>query len=265
MAVAGDGLVTPLPASVRIDAHRREREFHDALASPLRAAEMPPRAPDRLEQQLLRLSGNLEGVRTLELGCGTGDLTLQLAAQGALLTALDLSPGMVAIARQRVERFEPSAEVRFIVAPVEQSGLMAQSFDLVIGKWILHHADVRGAATEIRRVLRPRGRALFAENSALNPLLALSRRHLAGRWGIPLYGTRDEHPLTAADFAVFCQGFPLMRLRFPDCCFFQLFDRQILKFRHRRLSRIFRGADRVTGAIPLFRRLSYHVILELSS
>jgi SAM-dependent methyltransferase len=171
---------------------------------------------------------------------------------------------MVAIARQRMERFAPSAAARYLVAPVEHSGLPPESFDLVIGKWILHHADVEGSAREIRRLLRAGGRGLFAENSALNPFLALSRRYLAGRWGIPRYGTRDEHPLTQQDFAFFERTFDWTALHFPDFCCFELFDRQIFKFRHAGLTRMFRGLDKAAARLPWLRRYSYHVILELN-
>jgi SAM-dependent methyltransferase len=224
---------------------------------------MPPRGPDGLERELLARAGDLTGLRVLELGCGTGDLTLQLLARGAAVTGLDLSPGMVDIAQQRVERFTRSTDANFVVAPVERSGLPRQSVDLVIGKWILHHSSIPGAANEIRRVLRTGGRGLFAENSGLNPVLALSRRYLAGRWGIPVYGTKDEHPLTAQDYAIFDRTFARSQLHFPDFCFFQLFDRQVLRFRHARLSRLFRRLDQAAGRASPLRRYSYHVILEL--
>jgi ubiquinone/menaquinone biosynthesis C-methylase UbiE len=217
-----------------------------------------------LEQELLRLAGDVAGLHVLDLGCGTGELTLQLVSRGALVTALDLSAGMVAIARQRTQRFSPSPNLRFVVAPVERSGLPAESFDLVIGKWILHHADVPGSAREILRLLRVGGRGLFAENSALNPVLTLARRQLPGRWGIPRYGTRDEHPLTNRDFEAFRQRFSRVTLHHPDFCCFQLFDRQIFKFRYRSWTRILRGLDQAAAGIPWIRRYSYHVILEVS-
>jgi SAM-dependent methyltransferase len=261
--VGGGAIVMSRTAPPLDEVQRREQEFHDALSSPLKATEMPPRAPDRLETALLRLAGDVKGLRVLDLGCGAGELTLWLAARGALVTALDLSPGMVAIARERTERFRPAADAHFVVAAVEHSGLDAESFDLVIGKWILHHAEVAGAAMEIRRLLRSGGRGLFAENSALNPVLSYARRHLAGRWGIPLYGTRDEHPLTSNDFATFGQVFALTRLHFPDFFFFQLFDRQILKFRNPSLTRVLRRLDLTVETMPRLRRYSYHVIVEL--
>jgi ubiquinone/menaquinone biosynthesis C-methylase UbiE len=241
----------------------REREFHDALATGVDASRLAPREPDQLEQSLLARAGEIAGAEVLELGCGTGDLTLQLLARGANLTALDLSDGMIGIARERVHRFS-RARASFVAAPVERCGLTSESFDLVIGKWILHHADIGGAAREIGRVLRPGGRAVFLENSGLNPLLAFARNHLTGRWGIPRYGTKDEHPLTRTDYEIFRHEFKRFSMEFPDFFVFQLFDRQVLKFRYPIAGRAMRGLDNAIGHISPLRRFSYHVLLEMS-
>jgi ubiquinone/menaquinone biosynthesis C-methylase UbiE len=241
---------------------RREQEFHDALSASFDASELAPRGPDELEQSLLARAGQIAGSDVLELGCGTGDLTLQLLALGANLTALDLSDGMVAVARKRVDRFS-RVRARFVAAPVERCGLASESFDLVIGKWILHHADIGGAAREIRRVLRPGGRAVFLENSGLNPLLTFARKHATGRWGIPRYGTADEHPLARADYQVFEEGFNHFKREFPDFFFCQLFDRQILKYRYPIAGKAMRGVDKAIGHISPLRRFSYHVLLEM--
>lgn len=242
---------------------RREQEFHDALSANLAGQILPPRTPDEFENLLLGRAGNIAGLSVLELGCGVGDLTLQLLSRGAHVTALDLSDGMVAVTRRRVERFAPGP-VELVVAPVEHSGLDSASFDLVIGKWILHHADLGLAATEIRRLLKTGRRAIFLENSGLNPLLAFSRRFLAGRWGIPRYGTDDEHPLTRHDLELLRQRFARLAVDYPDLFFFQLFDRQVLRYRHQRTGKLLRGIDLALARTPL-RRYSYHVILEMGS
>jgi ubiquinone/menaquinone biosynthesis C-methylase UbiE len=243
---------------------RREQEFHDALSAGFDASQLAPREPDELDQSLLARAGQIAGAEVLELGCGTGDLTLQLLARGANLTALDLSDGMVGIARERVDRFS-RARASFVAAPVERCGLPTESFDLVIGKWIFHHADIGGAAREIRRVLRPGGRAVFLENSGLNPVLTFARNHLTGRWGIPRYGTNDEHPLSRADYEVFREAFKRFSTEFPDFFFFQLFDRQILNFRYPIAGNAMRGLDRAIGRISPLRGFSYHVLLEMGN
>jgi ubiquinone/menaquinone biosynthesis C-methylase UbiE len=245
--------------------HDRERGFHDQLAAELKPDAMPRRDPDELERALLARTGSLAGLRVLELGCGSGDLTLQLLDAGADLTALDLSPAMVARARTRVERFVPQASVDLVTGPAEDTGLPEDSFDVVVGKWILHHVDTARVAAEIARVLRPGGRAVFIENSGRNPVLALARRHVVGRWGIPRLGTLDEHPLVRADYDVFRASFASVALFYPDFHFLQLFDRQVLRYRHPRISDLIARVDRlVYRRVPALRRYSFHVIVEFA-
>jgi SAM-dependent methyltransferase len=255
--------MAPGPAMTDLDAQDREREFHDALARELDPAAMPPRGPDALEQALLAGLGDLTGKRVLDLGCGIGDLSLQLLGRGAHVTGLDLSPGMVAVTGGRAARFMPAAPFTGLVAPVENTGLEDDAFDLIVGKWILHHIELDAAFAELRRILRPGGQAAFIENSAFNPLLMVARRHLAGRFGVPRYGTADEHPLTEADVERFRGAFPSLRLEFPDFAFFRLFDRQILRFRHPRASRAFRWLDEtIYERAPRLRRYSFHVVVR---
>src|SRR3954449_7445227 len=87
------------------DQHERERAFHDALAADLDPDAMPPEPLEPLDLAAVRRAGDLAGKRVLDLGCGSGDLTLPLVQAGARVTAVDLSAGMLAVARRRCERF----------------------------------------------------------------------------------------------------------------------------------------------------------------
>lgn len=244
---------------------RREAQIHDELAYDMRAEDMPPEALDDLEQALLDDLGDLTGRDVLELGCGSGSLTLHLLRRGANVTALDISPGMVELAAQRAKHFAPGAQASFLAAPVEQTGLPSRTFDVVCGKWILHHCDVAASTAEIERVLRPTGTAIFIENSAMNPVLSFSRNHLAGRMGIPRLGTEDEHPLTRADLEAIGAHVGDLKVTFPDFMFLRLFDRQVLRFKVGWASRVLRAIDDlIFHRVPALRRYSFHLILRYS-
>jgi ubiquinone/menaquinone biosynthesis C-methylase UbiE len=243
---------------------RRERDFHDAVARGLSERELPPRPPDELERAILDRSGPLRGLRVLEAGCGAGDLTIELARRGAAVTALDLSSEMVGLARRRVANFAPGAAAEFVVAPLEQTGLPSEAFDLAVGKWVLHHAETAAVAEEIRRVLRPGGRGIFAENSGRNPILRLARAYLAGRWGIPKFGTDDEHPLVKADLQLYRTAFARVSLEYPNFNFLRLFDRQVLRYRWPAATRALAGFDALLyRKVKFLNRYSYNVILLL--
>jgi SAM-dependent methyltransferase len=242
----------------------REAEFHDALADNLDAAARPPAAPNFWEALLLKEAGDLRGRQVLEIGCGVGDLTLHLINAGAAVTALDISPRMVELARRRAEAWAPTPEARFLSVPVEATGLEPSKFDVVVGLNILHHVNVEGAAVEIARVSRFGARAVFIENSGLNPLLSVARRHVAGRLGIPRYGTSDEHPLTRRDYRQFRRLFRVVEVTYPEFVFFRIFDRQVMRFRSKPLSRVLQWMDSGTyRLLPSLRRFSYKVLLRL--
>ena len=191
---------------------------------------MPPTPADEWEEALLAAAGDVEGRDVLELGCGEGDLSLKLLARGARLTGLDLSPGMAAVAAARAERFVPGAAARFLAAPAERTGLGDASFDVAIGKFVLHHLDLAPAAAELARSPRPAGTGLFMETSGVNPALAWSRRHLVGRFGVFRDPISDQQPLTRQDLRRMTESFGRVRARFPVFHLVQMLERQVLRY-----------------------------------
>src|SRR5438132_11463641 len=98
---------------------QRESEFHDALAGQVDATARPPARPNLWESIVLREAGDLRGRNVVELGCGIGDMTLHFIAEGAAVTALDLSPRMVEVARRRAEAWAPGAHAGSCSVPLE--------------------------------------------------------------------------------------------------------------------------------------------------
>lgn len=244
----------------------REREFHDDIARELSPELLPPQPPGPLEEALLDAAGDLRGRLVLDLGCGSGDLTLMLLEREAHVTALDLSPEMVRIARQRAELFGRTTDAAWVAAAVEASGLPSGTYDVVLGRFILHHLELDRAAAEIVRLLAPGGRAIFLENSARNPVLMVARRHLAGRFGIPRLGTEDEMPLQHRDVAVLSKAFGSVELSYPVFEFLRLFDRQVLRFRWPRVSRLIAAADTaIARLVPAVRPFSFRVLVTATA
>jgi SAM-dependent methyltransferase len=240
--------------------HSRERGFYDTQAASLRAGRLPPRSPDEYERALLDALGPVAGLRVLEVGCGTGDIALELLARGAEVTALDLSPRMVELARARAARFRSDGAARFAAAPLEHTGLESGAFDRVVGKWILHHADVPAAARELARVLRPGGLAVFFENQDRNPLLRFARRRLLGVPGLLRVGTPDERPLGEDDLRALLDAFGDLELEYPSFYALEALSRALGHRAHRPL----RALDGlVWRRLPRLRPYSYHVLVKL--
>lgn len=92
------------------------------------------------------------GERILDLGCGTGQLTQEIAAHGALVTGLDAAPAMVAQARINYPRLP------FLLADACRFQL-PEPVDAVFSNAVLHWVrDPEAAIAQVRAALRPGGR-----------------------------------------------------------------------------------------------------------
>lgn len=99
----------------------------------------------------------LRGKDVLEIGCGTGVHAKLLAASGARLTAVDLTPTAVDLTRRRLA--QAGLEANVLEADAEHLPFPDASFDAVWSWGVIHHsADTDAVIAEIGRVLRPGGR-----------------------------------------------------------------------------------------------------------
>jgi SAM-dependent methyltransferase len=156
------------------------------------------------------LLGDVRGQTVLDFGCGSGENCHLLARRGAHVWAMDISASLVQKARQRLALNGGSPNVRFLVASAHEIPLAAGSVDIVFGIAVLHHLDLASAAREIKRVLRPGGRAIFQEPVRNSELIKFLR-------GLIPYRRQDlspyERTLTEAELREFGAGFTRYRSR----------------------------------------------------
>jgi ubiquinone/menaquinone biosynthesis C-methylase UbiE len=144
--------VTTGPESERDQAKRRhQRTLFDHIAERYEASR--PGYPSRVVEFVITTAGLGPGTAVLEIGCGTGQLTEQLAGHGFHLTAIDIGPSMVAAARRRLA----GAEVSFQVTSFEDLVAADGSFDLVISGAAFHWIDPEVGFGKSARLLRPAG------------------------------------------------------------------------------------------------------------
>ncbi|MFN7975050.1 MAG: class I SAM-dependent methyltransferase [Acidobacteriota bacterium] len=257
----------------------REASFHDAWATgvdadlvDVRAAFEATTAPEN--RFILSLLGDLAGKRVLDVGSGLGESSVYFALRGARVTAADLSPKMVDLARELARRHGTSIEG--VVCPAEELAVPAASFDVVYLGNILHHVP-RALRPRVfgnlARALAPGGRFFSWDPISYNPAIKVYRR-MATK-----VRTEDEDPLTFGDVATARASFPDARHREFWILTLSLFlkyylvdrvhpnaDRywkKILKEPEAGLGwfRALQHADGVLTRIPLVRRLSWNMVM----
>ena len=148
-------------------------------------------------RMVIELAKIKAGDKVLDVGCGTGNLTLTAklytGASGSVY-GIDASPEMIELAQKKAKRL--GSETIFEVGLIEKLAYPDNTFDTVISRLVIHHLPddlKRIAFTEILRVLKADGHLLVADfNPPKNPLLnhitsALVGAHMmeTNVWSIP--------------------------------------------------------------------------------
>lgn len=169
----------------------------------------------------ISLLGDVRGRRVLELGCGAGPLTGWLIEHEARVSACDVSPAMVTLARQRAGE-AVDVRVADIARPLP---FPDRAFDLVVASLVLHYVrDWSGVLAEVRRVLAAAGTFVFStHHPTMDWPLASPEDYFAVRRVDEVWEKRGERytvsfwrrPLTAMCEAIADEGFVIERMVEP--------------------------------------------------
>lgn len=144
----------------------------------------------------------------LVVGCGSGIDAMPLAKMGAHVCAFDLSPDMIAIARE-ISQTEALA-IDLVEAPAEDMPYGDDRFDIVFVRDILHHVEIPETMREIARVSKPGSLLVVNEIYSHSITERIRRSALVERFVYPrmqrfIYGgkkpyiTQDERKLNELD------------------------------------------------------------------
>jgi SAM-dependent methyltransferase len=238
--------------------YERERGFHDAKYAAAAAGETE-KYYSVLRSCYARYKQVVEydcaGKEVLEYGCGKGSHAFDLAAQGAQVTGIDISP--VAIDVSAAIAAGRGLSIGFTEMNAEKLEFPDRAFDLICGASILHHLDLDTCAAQIARCLRPDGTAAFVEPLGHNPLVNFYRNRT------PRLRTPDEHPLRMPDFDVFRRYFGIV-----DVDYYAMTSLAAYPLRHNAaFDRVLAGFDALDRfaftRIPWLRRFGWFCVIVL--
>lgn len=137
-----------------------EHPFHNHFERPATVALLP----------------DLKGLKVLDAGCGTGWYSAYMLNHGAEVTALDITPEMLELTRQRV-----NGKITAILASLEEVlPFEAESFDLVLSTMTLHYLkDWTAVFKELNRSLKPGGRFIFSTHHPFTEFQASGETYFA--------------------------------------------------------------------------------------
>jgi len=159
-----------------------------------------------VSERLIAAAQVKPGERAIDIGCGCGGTTLEIAAitgEAGRALGLDLSEPMIARARERAAQAKSPA--KFLVADATVHDVSAERADLLTSRFgVMFFADPALSFANMRRALKPGGRLAFVcwREARLNPWMTVPLR-AATRHAprLPELGPEDPGPLSFADEA----------------------------------------------------------------
>lgn len=154
-------------------------------------------------RRLVAAAAENNPVRVVDLATGTGDVAFALAArlQGAEVTGLDLSEGMLAKARAKAAAMSPAPKISFGKADCLSTGLPEGCADAVtVAYGVRNFADICAGYREMYRILRPGGKLCVLELSTPRGALTKAFYKLYTRTLIPLAGRLLSHDRRAYSY-----------------------------------------------------------------
>jgi ubiquinone/menaquinone biosynthesis methyltransferase len=161
----------------------------------------------RWKQMLVEALPDHTAPHCVDVACGTGDVTLELARRypDGNIIGLDLTPAMIDVAKARATG---SHNVQFRVTDMCKTGLPDSSVDMVTGSYALRNAPtLTDALAEIHRILKPGGTAAFLDfskspNKFLQAIQLPVLKTWGAFWGIVVHARYTRIPTATGSIRV---------------------------------------------------------------
>ncbi|HEY3973295.1 MAG TPA: methyltransferase domain-containing protein [Candidatus Sulfotelmatobacter sp.] len=167
----------------------------------------PSDTPYSLEYAFYLL-GDVRGKTVVDLGCGTGENIVPLIERGARVIGIDISPDLIELARQRVQKAGLEAALK--IGSAYDTGLESGSVDVIFCIALIHHLDIARARNEMLRILAKGGVVILKEPVRFSRTYAFLRSLLPAQENISEF----EHPLTREELATMTEHFEAQEARY---------------------------------------------------
>ncbi len=195
------------------------------------------------------VSKNCKNKKLLEYGCSTGNDLQIFENFGALITGIDISD-------EAIKKTKKKIDGKFYVMNAEQTEFKKNTFDIIVGKGIIHHLNLKKIYLETSRILNDNGHAVFIEPLGHNPLINLYRKLT------PSIRTIDEHPLLRKDLKLLQKYFLNVKIQYHS--FLTILAVPFRKsFLFKPLLKILYLIDQVILKIPLIREWAWIAIIHV--
>ena len=118
----------------------------------------------------------IEGAQALDLGCGRGEVSAQLALLGAEVTGVGISTESLSRARRLAQAQGVANRIELMEGNVESLPFDDNRFDLAVSAGVMSFVDFDRAVAELARVVKQDGSAVILDTLGHNPIARLGRR-----------------------------------------------------------------------------------------
>lgn len=160
--------------------------------------------------QLVLENADPESCVFLDYGCGDGRYLASMANHFKSGVGIDISDSRIESAKAFAKE-SGIDNAAFHVMDAMNTTFEDSTFDIITGNAILHHLDLTVSLNEIKRILKPDGKAYFIEPLATNPIIELYRKLT------PKKRTVDEQPFRSRELRLVKSIFPETEMDYFGC------------------------------------------------
>jgi ubiquinone/menaquinone biosynthesis C-methylase UbiE len=133
--------------------------------------------------KVVELASVTSDEQVVDLGCGSGQVTLEVARKARSVLAVDISPGMIERLQQRCLD-EGLSNVETLISALETLDLANESVDVIVSNYVMHHLSDSGKKKVVElcyRALRPGGRLVIGDMMFGRGMRPEDRKVIAGK------------------------------------------------------------------------------------